>query len=304
VEKELRSNIDDMLLDDYSDSNVESVLKQLGNPSNLAEEYRKLKRYLIPPYLYDEYIHVLKICTELYLAFLLIFQALNIFLNLSEYTSFIDILSVELLIDVIRNTITGIASVFFGVTVSFVLIYKTYESNDSTTKEEWHIKELRPIPTTKVISTIDIGFEMMFSAIFTYIICFKSDVIGIYDTNPIRLIEPLFSDKLTLYVPIFIMLFIAGIFNSIIKLKYGAWNNRLAWINCVYNIMFTLGVLSFLLNTEVYNQGFINHQLAMLESRSDFIGSLAMNGVGIASAIVVIVGIVDIYTGFKKSKTL
>src|SRR5690606_19558338 len=58
IEKELRMNIEDMLADDYSDENIESVLLSLGSPAKLANNYKE-PRYLISPDIFDDYIRVL-----------------------------------------------------------------------------------------------------------------------------------------------------------------------------------------------------------------------------------------------------
>lgn len=59
VRRELCANIEDMLPDDATDNDVRRVLEELSNPTKLADEYRQVKKYLIGPSLYDNYISVL-----------------------------------------------------------------------------------------------------------------------------------------------------------------------------------------------------------------------------------------------------
>src|SRR3954454_11494729 len=52
---ELRSTIEDMLPDDYTEDEVKSVLEQLGNPALLASGYRDQPMHLIGPRYFDIY---------------------------------------------------------------------------------------------------------------------------------------------------------------------------------------------------------------------------------------------------------
>ena len=61
IERELRSLIEDMLESGPENRNVEDVLKELGNPLDLARQYRGDSQYLIGPENFDSYTFVLKI---------------------------------------------------------------------------------------------------------------------------------------------------------------------------------------------------------------------------------------------------
>ena len=61
VSLKLRANIEDMLPENPTESDVRVVLEKLGNPNNLANEYYQKKNYLIGPSLYYKYIAVLKL---------------------------------------------------------------------------------------------------------------------------------------------------------------------------------------------------------------------------------------------------
>ncbi|WP_234414153.1 HAAS signaling domain-containing protein [Paenibacillus sp. CAA11] len=57
---ELRSTIEDMLPEEYTEEEVKGVLAQLGNPAVLAGNYKDRPMHLIGPRYYDGYIHLLK----------------------------------------------------------------------------------------------------------------------------------------------------------------------------------------------------------------------------------------------------
>ena len=57
---ELRSTIEDMLPDDYTEQDVKMVLMKMGNPATLASGYRDRPQHLIGPRYFDIYIMILK----------------------------------------------------------------------------------------------------------------------------------------------------------------------------------------------------------------------------------------------------
>src|SRR5690554_2970853 len=64
IEIELRSLIDDMIMsksDEPNEAIIKEALLELGDPAELADQYRDKKRYLIGPDYIDQYFFVLKI---------------------------------------------------------------------------------------------------------------------------------------------------------------------------------------------------------------------------------------------------
>ena len=66
IDKELRGLISDMLVErlgeaEPSRGDVEAVLMELGNPADLADNYRGTRRYLIGPDYFDRYASILKL---------------------------------------------------------------------------------------------------------------------------------------------------------------------------------------------------------------------------------------------------
>ncbi|MEH7274964.1 HAAS signaling domain-containing protein, partial [Neobacillus vireti] len=69
---ELRSTIEDMLPDDFSEEDVKDVLKKMGNPVLLASGYLDRPLHLIGPRYYDIYINLLKMILPIAVAISLI----------------------------------------------------------------------------------------------------------------------------------------------------------------------------------------------------------------------------------------
>src|SRR5690606_5733231 len=57
---ELRSTIEDMLPDDYTEDDVKKVLTKLGSPAKLASGYQDRPMHLIGPRYFDVYVTLLK----------------------------------------------------------------------------------------------------------------------------------------------------------------------------------------------------------------------------------------------------
>jgi len=68
VLKELRTNIEDMLPENYTEKDVYKILEGLGSPLELANEYNPKKRYLIGPGYYDKYLLILKMVVGICIA--------------------------------------------------------------------------------------------------------------------------------------------------------------------------------------------------------------------------------------------
>lgn len=133
VEKELRSNIHDMLPDGYNEAEVEKVLYTLGNPFALAEKYQEgySKRYLIGPDLYGNYIKMLKDVFILVGCLILLSEVYTIFTD-TTHSSVGDVL-VSALTKTLKSAIQAAGWLFISVTIVFAVI----ERNRKYNKKEW-----------------------------------------------------------------------------------------------------------------------------------------------------------------------
>ena len=131
VEKELRSNIFDMLPDGFIEADVEKVLYTLGNPFVLAETFQEGKRYLIGPELYGNYIKMLKDIYMLVGCLILLSGVSTIFTD-ATHASLGEVL-VSALTQTIVSAIRAAGWLFISVTIVFAVAERTRIFN----KKEW-----------------------------------------------------------------------------------------------------------------------------------------------------------------------
>ena len=86
VEKELNSNIYDMLPENPTEEDIDQVLHELGNPRKIANNYKEDKRYVISPLYYDDYIRVLKLVAIIVGIISLVIGAIDSIIGVNEPT--------------------------------------------------------------------------------------------------------------------------------------------------------------------------------------------------------------------------
>jgi hypothetical protein len=107
VRRELHTNIEDMLPEHPTESDVSEVLSKLGDPRALADEYSEKKRYLVGPGLYDSYVSVLKLVVCIVTIVFACITLLKWAVNPPANGKFFQI-SIQLFIDIMLTPIQGI----------------------------------------------------------------------------------------------------------------------------------------------------------------------------------------------------
>lgn len=261
VEKELRSNILDMLPEDYTDNDIEKVLYQLGNPVDLAGKYREGKRYLIGPSLYGNYCFVLKL-VYIIVASCVPIAAFVIAATDSSLKSPGEVL-LHVLIQTIVIAIEAAFQVFAWVTVIFVILERSGAAHKIKwpyTGKDWTVSDLLEPqqPRTNQISKADSVILIFFTVVFTGIICFFPELFAWYSkSNGLWVIEPLFNvDILANYIPFILLTSAIGISSAVLMLVFGKWNVTLAAVKTVHNFCIAALAGSILFNSRIFSNAF------------------------------------------------
>src|SRR5690625_2955474 len=126
IASELRTLIDDMIegMDNHfsEEEKIEYVLRDLGNPKELAARYRGRERYLIGPNYYDKYILVMKIVI------------IAIFIGISIGTGFGVVFNVTNISEIIWNYIGTLFSGILHGTAWVTGIFALLEYNQVSVK--------------------------------------------------------------------------------------------------------------------------------------------------------------------------
>lgn len=309
VSLELRTNIEDMLPENPTLTDVSAVLEKLGDPKALADEYSEKKRYLVGPGLYDSYISVLKlvvcIVTIVFACITLLKWAVNPPVN-GKFAQ----MSIQLFIDIMLTPIQGILQGFLWVTIVFAILERTGVNDGKIpfVKKKWSPEDLTAIPVSKKrkISRIESVFSIFFTVFFTALVYFQSELIGLYEKgdNGITLSTSLFvSERLKYYIPIIVIFAFIQLSILIWKFISMKWTPPLATANAIYNIALSVFVCIILSDNSLINPELLSRfaditKTSLTENTSIWLKS----SLWICLVIFIGISIFDSVMGFVKCK--
>lgn len=262
VALELRTNIAEMLPDDYSEDDVRRVLSELGSPGDLAGRYDLSKRYLIGPAYYDTYITLLKLVITIVIAISLgvtllswLFQAPVNWYEAPHIGALVQ--------DVLSAVITGGLQGAFWVTIVFVILERSGvdAAEMGFTGESWTPEDLPEIPEdATVISRGESVFSIVFSLLFAALLYFRPDLIGMHLRDAEGGVEsyPLLNlDQLRIYMPFILILTLAQLVFFVWGFITKRWTKGIAVYNIVLNLAMIVLAVVMLLDSALISQEFL-----------------------------------------------
>jgi hypothetical protein len=262
VEKELKANIEDMLPENPSKADVSTVLKKLGNPVKLADEYRQVKRYLIGPGLYDNYLTLLKLVISITSLIFVLIALIEGIIGVQNGDIFG--LGVRTITKIITAALEGSIQGALWVTLIFAILEKSgiNEGAPIFGKRDWSPEDLPLIPkgSKKKISRSETTFSMILLVCFISILYFQPQFISIYtkDQTGITTTTPLFvNERLGSYIIIIILLTFTQFGILIYKFITAMWSIPLAIINTIHNILSALLICIMAADASLINPEFI-----------------------------------------------
>lgn len=309
---ELRSTIEDMLPEHYTEADVKDALAKLGNPAVLAASYRDKPMYLIGPNLYDIYIHTMKMVLP---------WAILISIFIHTFASIVSFTGEEAILSVAINTfgiiigkvINVLIQVFFWITIVFTIIERVGLSNaglphkkkcDKWTPED--LKTVEIIPKKKAISKGDVVFGFIWTAIWS-IAYFNADyLVGIYrsiDGNGLQFVMPLFNqDTLLSYWPIIVIFIIWEAGLIVYKWKTAQWTVKLATVNAIIHGLSAVTFIVIASNPNLLNEAIIPYTAQLFETTS----SAAANSMEwiwrVIVASIVVTTMIEIFESYRKAR--
>ena len=257
---ELRSTIEDMLPEQYSEEEVNGVLKELGNPAILANGYNDRPMYLIGPRYYEMYITIMKIV-----------------LPIAAIVSFVTLLAHQIItfngsdavLNIILNIFTsGIVAIietclhtFFWITLAFLIAERADSSKDTEPInfkfKKWSPEDLMDIPNLleKRISDSEIVFSLFWTALWTTCYFYADHLFGVYEKGDQGLIfvTPALNQEVLLsYWPMIIVVIVLEVGLSIYKLIERKWTKNLVLFNTILQIVVTTVFIFILINPNLF----------------------------------------------------
>ncbi len=307
IELELRSTIEDMLPNNYSEEDVKVVLEKLGNPVTLASGYRDQPMHLIGPRYFDIYIALLKMILP-------IATVISLISIIAEY--FIGYNGDEAVINVVLD-ITGFGiwriievgiQIFFWLTLTFVILERTDKRRDdqplTASLIKWtpdDLKNIIYIPKKKAISKFEIFGSLMWTAIWATLYFYAHHLVGIYKggRNGLEFITPILNQEVLLsYWPIVVIIIGLEIVVALYKLIKGKWTKNMAICNTVLQLIGTIVFIVILLNPNLLSKEFTTYMTNLLTITANQFNTWIIGG-GIF--FFMISAAINVFDGFRKS---
>ncbi|RFU62208.1 hypothetical protein [Bacillus sp. V59.32b] len=312
ISMELRSTIEDMLPDEYSDEDIKKVLMTLGDPVRLAYKYEDKKRYIIGPVVYDSYINVLKVAVFCALVIgLLSIWISGIITYDSEMATGAFVL--QLFVKSIVTLLSILGQVFFWVTIVFIFLERVVDSKHPVPfrGKQWTPDDLLLVthsPPKKQISKTEVFFSLFWTALWASVLFNSTKFLGWYEQqgtglDGLRISVPLFNhDVLMTYAPAIITMVAIEVGFTIYKLVKGKWTTLVVGLNALYHIIFTIILCIMLSNPALFNEAFVELLLSAFDvdpSKYEVTWQSIVWGI---AGIMIVFSIMDIVSRFKSSK--
>ena len=300
---ELRSTIEDMLSDDYSEEEVKEVLEKLGSPATLASGYRDQPMHLIGPRYFDVYVTLLKMILPIAAVISLISMIATYFMNYGGEEAVMNVV-LHIMGEGIWRIIEVSMQVFFWVTLVFAILERTDKGKDqnplTTSLSKWtpdDLKNISYIPKKKAITKFEVFGGLMWTAIWATLYFYAEHLVGIYrgSETGLEFVVPVLNHEVLLhYWPIVVVIIGCEIALSLYKLMKGQWTKSIAIFNMVVQVVGTVVFIVIFSNPDLLHPKFLAYI-------ADF-KQLETWAVGGVISIFIISAAFAVFDGFRKAK--
>ncbi len=250
IERELRGLIDDMLEGTFRDEDaVNQVLLNLGNPANLARQYRDEESYVVGPENYETYRLVLKIVLICVLAGFAVSAVVGLLAD-GNVASFKD--GARFFGRTIAEGLVSLVTAFGFVTLIFAVMDRQKVRLEQKSTAAWTPDSLPPVPDRRaLIKRGDTIVEIVFTLIFGGILLFAPQLFGAWTEVDGQLVAiPIFNlDIWHITMPLMLLGIGIGLIEGIAKLIIGRYTFTVALFNAasgLANLFIAVILLKFL----------------------------------------------------------
>ncbi len=310
IAEQLRSTIDGMLVNDYSEQNVKNVLAELGHPAILASRYAERPMYLIGPRYYDLYLQLLKLILPIAIAVSTIVIVIVTIVSGAGEEGIFSII-VSLIGGIISGIINTVIQVLFWLTLVLVIVERAEHSVSqkplALNFEEWtpdnlkNFKKRSHLSKGRKISRSQVFGSLIWTAIWTTVYFNADKLLGIYQEGQQGSLEfttPIFNQEvLVSYWPLIILVILLEITLATYQWQAVRWTKKLAFFNTFVQLTSALVFVLIFTNSNLIN-------LAFRQWLGDVFGGLANFNWLIGSVIVIVIisSAVDVIKGIWKAK--
>lgn len=302
VERELRSNIEDMLSDHPTDEEIERVLTQLGSPAKLAVSYHPNPRYLISPEYFDDYLSVLKI-VAFTLAVLL--AAIGVFQFIFDRPASDGVVGVitSIITTFIGGAATGVIHAFLWVTLAFAL-FEFFNKKDKLT--QWTPKMLPEVPSNTAVvikrseTVTGVFFSVLFTVAFLVGTMGEPRFIALYESGAPTI--PVFTEQVILsFLPVYLFMIAFMFFVAAVKFAKGRWTLLVAASHILYSIFSAVVGISLINKPDFLNSAFVSRFADILDISRPALEGYINISFTVISVLIVVGTVADIISTIAKT---
>ena len=307
AERELRTTIKEMLVEDASEEDVKAALEKLGSPALVASHYHKQPMYLIGPRYFDVYVMFLKRIIPIAAMFSLVWGIIDSFIGYDGGQEMVQFV-IKSFAQSVGNTIELCFQVFFWLTLIFAILERTDKDKDEqplTMKlKKWTVDDLKTVkapPKKRAISKSEVFWGFIWTAVWAMLYFYANQFIGIYEDsgNGLTFVTAVFNQKVLLhYLPAVVLVIILEVSLILYKFISGQWTKKLAIYNAAVEVISSLVFMIILVNPNLLNQGFITYMSNHFSVEANQMASGFVIG-GIF--IFVISAAINSFDGFRKA---
>lgn len=312
---ELKSKIEGMLPDNYSELEVKEVLLKLGNPAALATSYQDTSTHLIGPEVYSTYIRTIKLVIPWAIFITILVQIIE---NTVLYTGEVALLTaiIKTFSITVANIISVLFHVLFWVTITFIVIERTGNFDNVkdhipflTDQQQWtpdDLNKVKIITHDKYIPLNDIVFSFLGIAIFSVVYFKANDLIGIYTSDErdgLTFVMPIFNQEILLfYKPIIVFCIVLSIALTFYKWKVSQWTIQIAVLNAFLQVVTTIVFILIARQPDLIHGPAIPYIAAILETTASKVAFSIDRILFVIIAISIVANGIDIFNRFKKAR--
>lgn len=305
---ELRSTIEDMLPDDYTEDDVKFALEKLGSPVTLASGYRDQPMHLIGPRYYDIYLSLLKMILPIAGVVALLSMIAEYFIGYNGQEAVINVVLAIMGEGIWRLLEVGF-QVFFWLTLVFAIIERTDKSKDNqpltTSFNKWtpdDLKNITYIPKKKAITKCEVFGSLLWTAIWATLYFYANHLVGVYKGNGNGLdfiIPALNQEVLFRYWAIVVIVIGLEITLALYKFIKGQWTKKVALFNAVIEVIVTIVTIVIVINPNLLQQEFISYMTDLFNLSAGQFQAWLVGGIIL---IFVVTAIINVFDGFRKAR--
>jgi hypothetical protein len=258
IAQELRGLIGEMA---ESTGDIETVLRELGDPALLADTYRGEARYLIGPRYYDFYIMVLKIVGFAVTLGIAIALGIGFFFNTPQSVGQMFGRLLETLFGAYAGAFTWITIMFWGI--------ERYRSSKGIDEplESWRLDDLPEVPQrSAIIPRTEPIVSLVFLVIFFAVLNSTPWLLRILDwRDSVYIINPFIPEVFKKMLPLFNLTIVIAMGIEFAKLYTGVQSKRLAVLTIGLKLVSLAISLYIVAGSGIWNPSFVQDLAYMLQ---------------------------------------